>query len=106
MTDEKPEPDPPLTPEQETKIAQLSEAEVATIDDALLGQASQRWRKVAMVVGITMGELPERVKGIPDVYYARRVRALVEKGRLESQGNLDYMRFSEVRLPSPPAELE
>jgi len=47
------------------------------------------------------------VPGIPDIYYANRVRALVEAGRLESQGNLDYMRFSEVRLSaqhssSPP----
>lgn len=106
MTDENPEPDPSLTPEQETKVAQLSEAEVAAIDDALMGHVSQRWRKVAMVVGITMSELPERVMGIPDVYYTQRLRALVEKGRLESQGNLDYMRFSEVRLPSPPADLE
>ena len=37
---------------------------------------------------------------IPDIYYAQRVRRLVAVGELESQGNLEYMRYSEVRLPA------
>ena len=31
--------------------------------------------------------------------YAERIRLLAEERRLESQGDLSFMRFSEVRLP-------
>jgi hypothetical protein len=31
--------------------------------------------------------------------YAERIRLLAEQGRLDSQGGLSYMRFSDVRLP-------
>ena len=48
---------------------------------------------------LTIGELSERFPNIPDVYYAQRVRRLVAVGELESQGNLEYMGYSEVRLP-------
>ena len=40
-----------------------------------------------------------RVPGLPDLYYAQRVRALVERGMLIGEGSLDYTRYSEVRLP-------
>lgn len=61
--------------------------------------AKVSWRKVAMLVAATMIELPNKKHGLPDVFYAERVRKLVEAGRLEPQGNLQYMRYSEVRLP-------
>jgi hypothetical protein len=99
VTEEIPKPDPPLTPEQKVKVAQLSEAEIRSIDEALLSNACHRWRKIARVVGTTMSSLTNRIQGIPDLFYSQRVRKLVEDGRLESQGNLAYMRFSEVRLP-------
>jgi hypothetical protein len=97
--EEVPRPDEPMTAEQEALVASLSAAEIEAIDRALLGNTLERWRKVAMVVGKTMMELEERRAGIPDTFYARRVRHLVETGSLESQGNLAYMRFSEVRRP-------
>jgi hypothetical protein len=100
MEEETPIPDPPLTPEEEAKVAQLAERELEAIDEVLMSNAHHRWRKVAMVVGLTMQHLENRVRGIPDLFYAQRVRKLVESGRLESQGNLAYMRFSEVRLPT------
>ncbi len=93
-------PDPPLTKEQIALVNKLNEADIKKIDEALLSNASQNWRKVARVVGTTMMKLPERIPGIPDIYYASRIRRLVEEGKLESQGNLAYMRFSEVRLSS------
>jgi hypothetical protein len=93
------DPDPPLTPEQNEIVAQLSLAAIEEIDQALLRNVSHQWCKVAMVVAKTMMALPNRVAGIPDVYYSGRVRQLVSQGQLESQGNLQRMRFSEVRLP-------
>jgi len=88
-----------MTAEQAALVASLSAAEIEAIDRALLANTLERWRKVAMVVGKTMMELEDRRPGIPDTFYAQRVRNLVEIGSLESQGNLAYMRFSEVRLP-------
>lgn len=91
------DPDPELTPEQLKLVAELTDAEVEAIDNALLANASGMWRKVARIVGTTMTELPCRVEGIPDVFYSQRIKRLVEAGALESQGNLSHMRYSEVR---------
>ena len=96
-------PDPPLTAEQHALVAKLTSADRRTIDEVLLANATPRWRKVAMIVGMTMIQLEDRgdrVNGIPDVFYSQRVRVLVEAGRLEAAGDLAYMRFSEVRLVS------
>ena len=98
MDKEIPIPNLPLTPEEQAKVAQLTENELKAIDEALLSNAHQRWRKVAMVVAVTMNHLEDRILGIPDSFYAERIQKLVEAGLLESQGNLTYMRFSEVRL--------
>lgn len=99
MVTENPTIDPPLTSEEEAKVAKLSKAEVKKIDDALLSNATHQWRKVAMIVALTMTSLQDRQPGVPDLYYAERVRKLVNDGVLESQGNLSCMRYGEVRLP-------
>jgi hypothetical protein len=91
-------PDPALTPEEEARVAQLNDDQVRSIDEALLSNACSNWRKIARVVGTTMMGI-ENLGGIPDLYFAHRVRNLVEAGRLESQGNLSCMGIGEVRLP-------
>jgi len=100
MNKEIPIPDPDLTAEEKALVAKLSQKDLQAIDEALLSNARSSWRKVAMVVGITMLNLSNSIKGIPDVFYSQRIRNLVENGRLEAQGNLQFMRFSEVRIPS------
>ncbi len=42
---------------------------------------------------------PFKEMRLPDVCYATRVVALVNQRKLESAGNLNYMRYSEIRLP-------
>jgi len=91
--------DPEMTEEQKTLASQLSAKQIEEIDSALLASSDKQWRKVAMVVAITMGKLHNRVTGIPDIYYSQRVSTLVEQGKLISQGNLKRMRFSEVKRP-------
>ena len=103
FTEEAREPDPDLTPEQKALVETLSSEEIQKIDELLLSHAKRSWRKVAMVVGLAMTEKKGTREGVPDVLYSQRVRALVEKACLESQGNLQYMRFSEVRLPKGAA---
>jgi hypothetical protein len=97
--DEADEPDRPLTDPEDTLASRLTAEDLEAIDEALLERAEQRWRKVAFVVAHALSKLHTRFPGIPDVYYGQRVRRLVETGALESQGNLERMRFSEVRLP-------
>ena len=91
-------PDPELNEEQKELASKLTNEQVAEIDNTILKFVSHRWQKVAKIVGATMSELPSRIHGIPDVYYAQRVKIMVENGILESQGNLQRMRYSEIRL--------
>ena len=92
--------DPCLTVEEQKLVAGLAPLEVQRIDDELIANCTSHWRKVARVVGKAMAEVGDRIEGIPDLYYAQRVAALVQDGRLEAQGNLRHMRCSEVRLPA------
>lgn len=98
-------PDGPLTHEQIAIVEKLTSADLQKIDEGLLSNCCDKWRKVARVVGTTMmSDGPYRFENVPDVFYSQRVRLLVEKGLLESQGNLDFMRYSEIRLAKPPRD--
>ena len=100
MKEEVPIPNEPLTAEEQAVADALTDVELAKIDGEILANSNYRWRKVAMVVGKTMAMCDKQHPRLSDGFYARRVTRLVEEGRLESQGNLLYMRFSEVRLPT------
>lgn len=92
-------PKPPLTEEEyQERIDALTPTDLQRIDDALMAGASTQFRKVARVVGIAMSAKEDEDR-IPDYFYASRVRKLVEEGRLVSQGNLEFMGSSEVKLP-------
>ena len=98
MTQEKNK-NPEMTKEQKELVSKLSELDIQAIDDHILKASHSMWRKVARIVGTAMENQQNRIKGIPDLYYAERVRYLVEAGILEYQGNLNHMGFSEIRLP-------
>lgn len=91
-------PDTELNDEEQRTVVAFSESQVAFIDSVLLADCATSWRKVARIVGTALTHCPE-VADVPIGFFARRVKALVEAGKVESKGNLDYMRFSEVRLP-------
>ena len=92
------DPDPPLSKTDEDLVRSLSTETIAMIDTALLSETLVNWRKVAMVVARTMEAVEGHVVALPDVYFAQRVRYLVASGKLDSQGDLSRMRYSEVRL--------
>lgn len=52
-----------------------------------------------MLVGLVGADRALSVPGLPDLFYAERIKALVARGELIAEGNLEYMRYSEVRLP-------
>ncbi|CAM4304922.1 DUF3658 domain-containing protein [Stenotrophomonas lactitubi] len=95
--DDAPDSDADLTNEQRHRIASLTDEDLAWIDQQLLSHCDGQFRKVAYVVGTAMSLDAERQPGIPDVFYAGRVRTLVERGVLEAAGDLSRMRYSEVR---------
>jgi hypothetical protein len=99
MNRETPEPNPPLTPDEESAAIRLTAEDLRVIDDTLLSCVGDRWQKLAMVVVRAKERLESRYPVFSHTFYAMRVEYLSDLGRLESQGNLDYMRFSEVRLP-------
>ena len=80
-------------------MEKLTDADLEVIDGAILANSSSRWLKVARVVAWTEKALTDRYPGLSYIFYAQRLIHLVEEGCLESQGNLEYMRFSEVRIP-------
>lgn len=80
-------------------IEALHPEDLQRIDDALMAAAASQFRKVARVVGIAMSTNEESLRSIPDHFYALRVLKLVAEGQLVSQGNLESMRHSEIKLP-------
>ncbi|WP_340568575.1 DUF3658 domain-containing protein [Stenotrophomonas sp. G106K1] len=95
--DDAPDSDAHLTDEQRHRIAALTDEDIAWIDQQLLSHCDGQFRNVAYVVGTAMSLDPKRQPGIPDVFYAGRVRKLVERGVLEAVGDLSRMRYCEVR---------
>jgi Protein of unknown function len=93
------DPDGPLTPEEEAKARLLTDADLRRIDACLLSNTSHQWRKVARVIGQTMGIIGDEFPGLPDVFYSLRIKHLVESGAIEAAGNLSRMRYSEIRIP-------
>lgn len=91
-------PDRSLTAAEELAVARLTPQDLAGIDTALLALAGDRWRKVALLVRHALHRCAASQPELPDVYYARRIRELVDAGTLEAHGNLERMRFSEVRI--------
>ncbi len=101
MGRETPEPNPPLSPEEEAAAAKLTPEDLGVIDAAVLSCVAAPWQKLAMVVVRAKEKLESKYPEFSYTFYAMRAQALNDLGRLESRGDLDYMRFSEVRLRQP-----
>jgi hypothetical protein len=67
------------------------------VDELLLSHVTSHWQKVAMVIGLTMLDAESAVAGIDDSFLTARVRQLAKAGLIESQGELDQIRYSEIR---------
>lgn len=91
-------PTPPLGAEEKAAFDRLTTEEVAEIDQAILSCATFHWHKVAMIVIRAQEKLAPKYLQFSCIVYAERIQLLAEQGKLESQGNLSFMRFSEVRL--------
>ena len=102
MSEEDSADDGDLDQAQRQAVSELSTEQIAAIDRALLANVPRRWRKMAWVVGHAMFSLDrEEFRGVPDLFFAERLRALARNGRLESVGNLRRMHYCEVRTCEP-----
>lgn len=99
-------PDTELDDVERAVVLALTEEQVGRLDEELLARCSRSWRKVARVASQLFLEPPEGLPPIPVGYAIQRAQALVAAGRLEAQGDLDYMRYSEVRLPPSGAAVQ
>jgi hypothetical protein len=77
----------------------LVSAPADVFDNLLLEHATKEWRKVARVIGDTMGHNMEPYIQAGDMMLLTRIVALVESGRLIAHGDPWRMRQCEVRLP-------
>jgi len=69
------------------------------IDELILQFTADRWQKVAMVVASVLLDGGKEMDEVNDYEVADRVKVLASEGRIESRGDLDEMRYSEIRLP-------
>jgi Protein of unknown function len=86
------------SPEEWALMRQATPAEAAAVDALVLGQCTDHWQKVAMVVGSSLDDYDARFSHLPYVYMQVRLLDLIERGRIECQGDVMSMRTSEVRL--------
>jgi hypothetical protein len=90
-------PDDPLSPEEEAEALMLTAVDLQNIDHCLLSHTSLQWQKVARVVGSTMMAIGDGFPRVPDLFYSQRIKYLAESGALEVAGDLNRMRYSEIR---------
>jgi hypothetical protein len=68
------------------------------IDGLILSAATGQWRKVALIVGKVLMVCRNNAAETSEHAIADRIRALVDEGKLQAQGNLSRWRHSEVKL--------
>jgi hypothetical protein len=69
------------------------------VDQAILACCKPQFLKVARILGDVAVALKVPIDVDRDLdFVSDRIKALVKAGRLESQGDLDRWRYSEIRL--------
>jgi len=86
------------TEDEIAKMQAATPAEAQAVDDLILNQCSEHFRKVAMVAGTLLLEFDARFPHLPLAYVLARMQELEDAGAVEIAGNVWYMRHSEIRL--------
>lgn len=95
------DPDAQLTTEQQAQVDRLTTVQLAKIDEALLSVVNATWQKQALIIGQVMIATHCKQLELPDVFYSTRLKFLVEQKKLTAMGNLNHMRYSELKLAGP-----
>jgi hypothetical protein len=69
------------------------------IDEALLANTTDEWRKVAFVIGTAMMQFDSKDRAEQtDLYFLDRITVLVDRGLIAHNGDLNQMRSCEIKL--------
>jgi hypothetical protein len=74
---------------------------VSDLDALIFSEMKPRWLKTARIIVMTSKQCEARAMPLDDKVIGARIVALVEAGRIDSQGDLSMWRHSEVRLREP-----
>lgn len=82
------------------EAGKLVSAPITYFDAQLVGHATTDWRKMAMLVGLTLSDFADaEVYQTGDLVLGARLADLAEEGALEWRGDLTSMHKCELRLP-------
>ena len=70
------------------------------LNECILSHVHHEWRKVAMVLGSALNECRSKGIEVSNEALEGSLRKLIERGRIEAQGDVSKWRFSEVRWRS------
>ncbi|WP_056666379.1 DUF3658 domain-containing protein [Rhizobacter sp. Root1221] len=95
----------PYEPDQEEieLMRAATDAQGDAVDQLVLRECTNRWEKVAKIVGNLIPEFEQSFPHLPFVYMLARMDELEDLGKLEVAGNVWSMRYSEIRLLQPGA---
>lgn len=97
-----PVPDAQLHASELDAVARLTASDIGLIDRTLVANASPAWKKATRIVGSTLVDLNPQFTGVSLGFYAQRIAALVQRGDLEAQGDVAFLRLCELRLSNLP----
>ncbi len=89
--------DDEITVEERILIKKLRPEDISLIDKTIHSNITELFRKTARVVADVSDELKERYPEITYLFYSERIRLMVKRGIVESQGDLNMMRYSEIK---------
>ena len=90
----------PYEPTEE-EIAQMrasSQEEREAVQAMVLRECSERWQKVAKIVGDLLHEFKRTYEHLPVAYLQATMQKLEDLGKVEIAGDVWAMRYSEIRL--------
>jgi hypothetical protein len=96
----KPIPDAQLHTSELEGVSRLKESDIRAIDRIIVVNSTHIWQKATRIVGFTLVDLKNQFPEAPLGFYAQRIAALVQGGKLEVQGDIEFMRLCELRLSS------
>ncbi|MBV8617533.1 MAG: hypothetical protein JOY84_01630 [Curvibacter sp.] len=95
-SDEEDDGDP--THEESEQIRRATQSDAKMVDELILQSCTNRWRKVAMIVGLVANAFEKKFPHLPAIYLPIRIIEMERSGVLEVAGDAMDIRFSEVRL--------
>ena len=88
-----------ITEQDINYLKSLSVEALSAIDSVICSHTTGHWKKIAMVISKSYRELEGKDPKLTYEQLLSRLHHLINSGKLSSQGNINVMRFSEVKRP-------